>query len=64
MKWIAIEDRLPKQGTVVLLGSTEHDFFLHTVAQKDGFITTAQTYTHWAAPTPPRKKNSGAVIAT
>ena len=55
MKWIAIEDRLPEPGTVVLLGSTEHGFFVHTVARDDGLVTTAQTYTHWAAPTPPKK---------
>ncbi len=56
MKWIKITPkRLPPAGTIVLLGSTEHDFFLHTVAQKEGFIATDQTYTHYAIPTPPGK---------
>jgi len=53
MEWIAIKDDLPPAGTVVILGSTEHSFFLHTVAQKDGFVTTSQTYTHWLVPVPP-----------
>lgn len=53
MKWIEITDRLPQEGTLILLGSTEHTQLALVVATTYNISNTI--FTHWAIPTPPTK---------
>jgi len=53
MKWIEITKRLPKEGTLVLLGSIDHSCLILVVAKSDNIVDTL--YTHWAIPAPPTK---------